>query len=295
MGQTKTNSYLAIVNDNDIASLVWWAEERVRGFMTGLHKSPDFGYSVEFAQHRAYVPGDSPKHIDWSVLAKTDKYLLKQYEAESNLRTYFILDSSASMQLPTSDSKWMKVVKLLTLIGTLLQKQRDAMGVLEVNESKSSFFEAKATNEWIKLMLNHLTNIEGEEKKNGDLSGEIEAMMTKIPRRSQVIIFIDLFQENLESIINSSALLAHEGHSVRIVFITHSELEHNAQFFSGKQVFDSETGNKTFLDQNDASRYVAFVSAQKEQAINLTRSQNLNCKILDANRDTMYLLRELLA
>ncbi len=283
------------MNDNDIASLVWWAEERVRGFMTGLHKSPDFGYSVEFAQHRAYVPGDSPKHIDWSVLAKTDKYLLKQYEAESNLRTYFILDSSASMQLPTSDSKWMKVVKLLTLIGTLLQKQRDAMGVLEVNESKSNFFEAKATNEWIKLMLNHLINIGGEEKKNADFSGEIEAMMTRIPRRSQVIIFIDLFQENLESIIDSAALLAHEGHSVRIIFITHAELEHNRQFFSGKQVFDSETGNKTFLDQNDANRYVAFVSAQKEQAINLTRSQNLNCKILDANRDTMYLLRELLA
>ncbi len=283
------------MNDNDIASLVWWAEERVRGFMTGLHKSPDFGYSVEFAQHRAYVPGDSPKHIDWSVLAKTDKYLLKQYEAESNLRTYFILDSSASMRLPTSDSKWMKVVKLLTLIGTLLQKQRDAMGVLEVNESKSNFFEAKATNEWIKLMLNHLINIDGEEKKNADFAEEIEAMMTKIPRRSQVIIFIDLFQENLESIIDSAALLAHEGHSVRIIFITHAELEHNRQFFSGKQVFDSETGNKTFLDQNDANRYVTFVSAQKEQAINLTRSQNLNCKILDANRDTMYLLRELLA
>jgi uncharacterized protein (DUF58 family) len=283
------------VNDNDIASLVWWAEERVRGFMTGLHKSPDFGYSVEFAQHRAYVPGDSPKHIDWSVLAKTDKYLLKQYEAESNLRTYFILDSSASMQLPTSDSKWMKVVKLLTLIGTLLQKQRDAMGVLEVNESKSNFFEAKATNEWIKLMLNHLINIDGEEKKNADFAEEIEAMMTKIPRRSQVIVFIDLFQENLESIIDSAALLAHEGHSIRIIFITHAELEHNRQFFSGKQVFDSETGNRTFLDQNDANRYVAFVSAQKEQAINLTRSQNLNCKILDANRDTMYLLRELLA
>ena len=275
------------MNDNDIASLVWWAEERVRGFMTGLHKSPDFGYSVEFAQHRAYVPGDSPKHIDWSVLAKTDKYLLKQYEAESNLRTYFILDSSASMRLPTSDSKWMKVVKLLTLIGTLLQKQRDAMGVLEVNESKSNFFEAKATNEWLKLMLNHFINIEGEEKKNGDFSGEIEAMMTRIPRRSQVIIFIDLFQENLESIIDSAALLAHEGHSVRIIFITHAELEHNRQFFSGKQVFDSETGNRTFLDQNDANRYVGFVSAQKEQAINFTRSQNLNCKILDTNRDTM--------
>ena len=86
------------MNEHEIASLVWWAEERVRGFMTGLHKSPDFGYSVEFAQHRAYVPGDSPKHIDWSVLAKTDKYLLKQYEAESNLRTYFVVDSSSSMQ-----------------------------------------------------------------------------------------------------------------------------------------------------------------------------------------------------
>ena len=146
------------MNDHEIASLVWWAEERVRGFMTGLHKSPDFGYSVEFAQHRAYVPGDPPKHIDWSVLAKTDKYLLKQYEAESNLRTYFFLDSSASMHLPLVESIWTKVVQLLTLIGTLLQKQRDAMGLIEVNNTASHFFEAKATREWIKLMLSHLTS-----------------------------------------------------------------------------------------------------------------------------------------
>ena len=77
------------MNEHEIASLVWWAEERVRGFMTGLHKSPDFGYSVEFAQHRAYVPGDSPKHIDWSVLAKTDKILAETIRGRIESKNLF--------------------------------------------------------------------------------------------------------------------------------------------------------------------------------------------------------------
>lgn len=283
------------MNEHDIASLVWWAEERVRGFMTGLHKSPDFGYSVEFAQHRAYVPGDPPKHIDWSVLAKTDKYLLKQYEAESNLRTYFVIDSSSSMRLPTSNSKWTKVIELLALTGTLLQKQRDAMGMLEISETRSKFFEAKATNDWVKLLLNHLYAIEGEVNKNAPIAIEIETLLTKVPRRSQIILFIDLFQEKLEEIIDAAALLVHDGHSVRFAFISHSELEEDAEQFSGKQVFDSETGAKTFLDQNDAMNYVSFVKAQKQRATTLCRNVNLNCKVLDASREPMYLLRELLA
>ena len=263
--------------------------------MTGLHKSPDFGYSVEFAQHRAYVPGDPPKHIDWSVLAKTDKYLLKQYEAESNLRTYFVIDSSSSMRLPTSNSKWTKVIELLALTGTLLQKQRDAMGMLEISETRSKFFEAKATNDWVKLLLNHLYAIEGEVNKNAPIAIEIETLLTKVPRRSQIILFIDLFQEKLEEIIDAAALLVHDGHSVRFAFISHSELEEDAEQFSGKQVFDSETGAKTFLDQNDAMNYVSFVKAQKQRATTLCRNVNLNCKVLDASREPMYLLRELLA
>ena len=283
------------MNEHEIASLVWWAEERVRGFMTGLHKSPDFGYSVEFAQHRAYVPGDPPKHIDWSVLAKTDKYLLKQYEAESNLRTYFVVDSSSSMHLPLSDSKWSTLVQLLTLIGTILQKQRDGMGMLEINETGSHFYESKATSEWIKLMLSHLSNKDGETKKNANIAFEIEALMSKIPRRSQVILFIDLFQENLEEILNSAALLAFEGHSVRCTFISHAILEQNEEYFAGRKVIDSETGSKAYINQNDAKRYVSFVEAQKERAITLSRNLNLNCKILDASHEPMYLLRELLA
>lgn len=283
------------MNDHEIASLVWWAEERVRGFMTGLHKSPDFGYSVEFAQHRSYVPGDPPKHIDWSVLAKTDKYLLKQYEAESNLRTYFFLDSSASMHLPLEDSKWTKVVRLLTLTGTLLQKQRDAMGLLEVNDAGSHFFEAKATREWIKLMLSHLVSTEGADIKNANIPTEIEAMLVKIPRRSQVILFLDLFHEDVESIINAAAVLGYEGHSVRCAFISHNSLEQNAERFAGQQVIDSETGAKAYLDQNDANAYVTFVSKQMERVLALCRNVNVNCKVLDASRDPMYLLRELLA
>ena len=283
------------MNEHEIASLVWWAEERVRGFITGLHKSPDFGYSVEFAQHRAYVPGDPPKYIDWSVLAKTDKYLLKQYDAESNLRTYFVVDSSSSMHLPLPDSKWITLVQLLTIIGTILQKQRDGMGMLEINETGSHFYESKATSEWIKLMLSHLSKKDGETKKNANIAFEIEALMSKIPRRSQVILFIDLFQENLEEILDSAALLAFEGHSVRCTFISHAKLEQNEEYFAGRQVIDSETGSKAYMNQNDAKRYVSFVEAQKERAITLSRNLNLNCKILDASHEPMYLLRELLA
>ena len=283
------------MNEHEIASLVWWAEERVRGFMTGLHKSPDFGYSVEFAQHRAYVPGDPPKHIDWSVLAKTDKYLLKQYEAESNLRTYFVVDSSSSMHLPLPDSKWSTLVQLLTLIGTILQKQRDGMGMLEINETGSHFYESKATSEWIKLMLSHLSKKDGETKKNANIAFEIEALMSKIPRRSQVILFIDLFQEKLEKILNAAALLAFEGHSVRCTFISHAILEQNEEYFAGRKVIDSETGSKAYINQTDAKRYVSFVEAQKECAITMSRNLNLNCEILDASHEPMYLLRELLA
>ena len=78
-----------LMNKEEIKGLNWWARKRVRGFMNGLHKSPDFGFSLDFAQHREYVPGDSPKFIDWTVLARQDKYLTKQFEAESNLRASF--------------------------------------------------------------------------------------------------------------------------------------------------------------------------------------------------------------
>ena len=108
-------------------------------------------------------------------------------------------------------------------------------------------------------------------------------------------MFIDLFQENFEKILDAAALLAFEGHSVRCTFISHAELELNEEYFAGKQVIDIETGTKAYINQNDAKRYVSFVEAQKEWAITLSRNLNLNCKILDASREPMYLLRELLA
>ena len=206
-----------------------------------------------------------------------------------------MVDSSSSMHLPLPVSKWSTLVQLLTLIGTILQKQRDGMGMLEINETGSHFYESKATSEWIKLMLSHLSKKDGETKKNANIAFEIEALMSKIPRRSQVILFIDLFQENLEEILDSAALLAFEGHSVRCTFISHAKLEQNEEYFAGRQVIDSETGSKAYINQNDAKRYVSFVEAQKERAITLSRNLNLNCKILDASHEPMYLLRELLA
>ena len=99
----------------------------VEGFITGLHKSPYHGFSVEFAEHRQYMPGDEIKHIDWKVYGKTDRYYIKQFEEETNLKSYLLLDASASMGYASNGLSKLKYASYLTgALGYLMIKQRDA-------------------------------------------------------------------------------------------------------------------------------------------------------------------------
>ena len=248
------------MNNEDIRGLTWWAREKVRGFMTGNHKSPDFGFSLDFAQHRAYVPGDSPKYIDWSVVARQDKFLTKQFEAESNLRAYFVLDSSASMFTPKDSLKWTRAIQLITLSATLLQKQRDAIGLLELRDKSAHFFQAKSTHDSIEQLLFHINGKEEKKAENGMLAEELIKLLEIIPKKSQVILFTDVFHDNPVAIINALGLLKHFGHDVTVGILYSESFELIPGAYAGSLVKDKEAEAKTFIDvslNQDLSTYVA--------------------------------------
>ena len=281
---------------DEIQTLVWWAKERVRGFMSGMHRSPDFGYSVEFAQHRGYVPGDSPRYIDWSVLAKTDKYLTKQFEAETNVRTYFLVDSSSSMFYPDGpQSKWTEAIRLLALLSTLLLKQRDAMGLLEISANEETFFEAKTTGGWVEQMLYHIQGRPDQQRFNADLKLGLEHLLERIPRRSQVVILSDVFQTNEESILDASARLQHENHQVIHLVYYSKTAELDALHLVGNTSWDLETGKKSLLTEDDRKNFSAFVQEKLQRWEEGARSRGIDCHLLNSDEGALVHVRQILA
>ena len=251
------------MNKDEIIGLQWWARDRVRGFMTGLHKSPDFGFSLDFAQHRAYVPGDSPKFIDWTVLARQDKYLTKQYEAESNLRAYFLLDSSASMH-GSAGEKWDCAVRQIALSAALLSKQRDALGLLDVREGEERFFEAKNTEDAMEQLLSFIATRNAQSAGNGNLHNGIHRLLSEIPPRSEVIILTDPFHEDIEGLSQAVGALVDAGNFVKVLLLVSKDKELSPEHFAGSFVVDSETGKKTLISLEDAKSLNHFIEQQIE-------------------------------
>ena len=133
----------------------------VEGFITGLHKSPYHGFSVEFAEHRPYNPGDELRHVDWKVYAKTDRYYVKQYEEETNLRHYVVLDTSASMRYRHAErlSKLEYGSYLAAALHYLMLKQRDATGLIGFDEELHTLIPPRSTPGYAPLLLPHLARI----------------------------------------------------------------------------------------------------------------------------------------
>lgn len=286
-----------MIEKDQIQDLYWWAQDKVRGFQTGLHRSPDFGYSIEFAQHRAYVPGDSPKHIDWAVLAKTDRYLTKQYEAESNLRSYMVADTSSSMNFPDGEhNKLSQLIKVLALSGVLLEKQRDAMGLLEVNEGGAAYFEAKVSHTWTLEMLDHLSGVQkgNRQTKNANLAESLKDLISRIPKRSQVLLFTDVFIHSIEDVVDACAQLSHEGHDVRWAILYSSSEELKATTFAGKIVEDLETGLRRYLSRDDANAFSSFVNEQLQKIQQLSRQKGIPSILLDTDEGALVMLHKFL-
>jgi len=201
----------------EISRLDLRARQVVEGFVSGLHKSPRKGYSVEFAEHREYVPGDDIRHIDWKLWGREDRWYIKQYEEETNLRCHVMLDMSESMRFGTGPlNKFEYAATAGAALCFLLLKQRDAVGLQLFDE------ELRATvplsSNWHNLN-NILTLVEPvKPQRKTDLSLPLRDFADRAGRRAMVVVFSDLFAP-VETLETGLRLLRHKRHEVMLFHV----------------------------------------------------------------------------
>ena len=226
----------------------------VEGFITGLHKSPYHGFSVEFAEHRPYNPGDELRHVDWKVFAKTDRHYLKQYEEETNLRNYVVLDTSPSMRYKYEAglSKLQYGSYLAAALHYLMIKQRDATGLIAFDETVHTLLRPKSTQSFLRQLLATLErlNLDQQPDKRTSAAAVLNEVAERISRRSLVIIITDLFENVSQHEVLLKALrhLRYRGHEVLVFHVMESATERRFEFPDVPMVFrDMETGEEMAL------------------------------------------------
>lgn len=234
------------------------ARQVVEGFITGLHKSPFHGFSVEFAEHRLYNAGETTRHIDWKLYGRTDRLYVKRYEEETNLRCRIIIDQSSSMYYPVIDRPTFNKPNKITFsiyaaaaIITMLKKQRDAVGISLFDEVISQHTAERSSSTHIKYLFSLLEQmmppIGPDIQKTTNAAAAIHEIAEKVHKRSLVIIFSDMFDSYHESTELLSALqhLRHNKHEVILFHVTDKKKELDFEFENRPYKFiDMETGRE---------------------------------------------------
>jgi len=232
------------------------AHQLVEGFITGLHKSPYHGFSVEFAEHRLYNTGESTRHIDWKVFGKTDRLYTKRYEEETNLRCRILLDVSSSMYYPEKDfGKLTFSIMAAASLTYLLQKQRDAIGITTFSNQIEYTSPIKSTSGHIHTQFLQLENLlkEPAREKKTEIAQVLHLLADKIGKRSLVIIFTDMFEnvEEKDKLFSALQHLKHNKHEVLLFHIFDSGTELDFQFDDKPYIFtDLESGEKVKVNPN---------------------------------------------
>jgi uncharacterized protein (DUF58 family) len=248
------NNLLDIQQFQQFDNLEFISKEVVEGFITGLHRSPFHGFSVEFAEHRLYNTGESTKHIDWKLFARTDRLFVKQYEEETNLRCQLVLDTSSSMLFPYEKGKPSKANKLAFSVYSAaaiiyqLRKQRDAVGLSLFSDEIEFHSEARLSSVHIDLLYNQLASLLNQEKvrlnKKTNTVEALHMIAENIHKRSLVIIFSDLIeQENADEFFEALQHLKYNKHEVLLYHVTDHRQEREFDFRNQPYRFvDLETG-----------------------------------------------------
>ena len=240
------------------------AKQVVEGFITGLHKSPFHGFSVEFAEHRLYNKGESTKHIDWKLYGRTDKLFIKRYEEETNLRCQLIIDDSSSMYFPVPDGKEVKQNKITFSVHCaaamieLLKRQRDAVGLSIFSETVEVHTPAKSSSLHHKMLYHELEKrIQPHDVKVHKKTSAINALheiAEGIHKRSLVMIFSDMMdsQANSEELFSALQHLKHKKHEVILFHVVDKQKEMEFDFDNRPYRFvDMETGEEVKLHPNE--------------------------------------------
>ncbi|MGX7686369.1 DUF58 domain-containing protein [Flectobacillus roseus] len=238
----------------EYGNIEFLAKQMVEGFITGLHKSPFHGFSVEFAEHRLYNTGESTRHIDWKVYAKTDRIYTKRYEEETNLRCHLLIDTSSSMYYPApSYGKITFSIMAAGALAYMLQKQKDAVSLTTFSDKVEIQTPIKSTPTHIHKILLDLQELmqKPDASKSTGVASVIHEIAEKIHRRSLVILFSDMFDNITESEKLFSALqhLKHNMHEVLIFHVTDKKTESDFAFEDRPYEFiDLETNEKIKLN-----------------------------------------------
>jgi uncharacterized protein (DUF58 family) len=223
-----------------------------------MHKSPFHGFSAEFAEHKVYNAGETTKHIDWKLFAKTDRLYTKKYEEETNLRCHLIIDNSSSMHYPKlKDNQFFYENKIgfsvlaSAVLMNLLKKQRDAVGLSIYSDTYEYYAPEKGSERHHRMLLNQLENNLNtpNESKKTDTITFLHQIAEKMHRRSMIVLFTDMFQnEDDEKLFKALQHLKHNKHKVVLFHVIDKKTELNFNFDNTPRKFiDIETGEQVNL------------------------------------------------
>ncbi|MDP7398686.1 MAG: DUF58 domain-containing protein [Lentisphaeria bacterium] len=246
MATSSTYNYLDAEALGRLKNLSIAARHVVEGFFAGMHKSPHKGFSVEFSEHRLYTPGTDPRHIDWRVFGRRDKLYVKQYEEETSMRCYLLLDKSASMGYK-SDGPLTKLEYgsfLAATLAYLMAHQHDAAGLITFDDEIRQSVPVRQGASGLRTLMDALENTEpGNETK---LSEIFHQLAETIKRRSLVIIISDLFDDPA-AVVGALNHFRHKKHDV-IVLHTLDPAELTFPFDDVSRIEDMETGREITSD-----------------------------------------------
>lgn len=238
-------------------SLELLARQLVEGFITGLHKSPYHGFSVEFAEHRLHNEGESTRHIDWKVYARTDRLFTKRYEEETNLRCLIAIDTSPSMYYPVESKLKIRFsVYAASALAYLLQRQRDAVGLCLFSDAIETITQVKSTPTHLGKIFTLLSGIgEGQKRESQtQVANVLHEVAEKIHKRSLVILFSDMFdgKEDTDELFKALQHLKHNKHEVIVFHVMDNQTELLFNFEDRPMEFiDLESGDRLRLNPAD--------------------------------------------
>jgi uncharacterized protein (DUF58 family) len=244
-GRSDYRKYLNPEVVSRLSSIELKARLVVEGFIVGLHRSPYHGFSVEFAEHRQYMPGDDFKHIDWKVYAKSDRFFIKQFEEETNLKAYILLDASNSMGYKSNGITKLEYGSYLAAsLSYLMLRQQDAPGLLVYDEKIRSYIPPKGARSHINPVLKQLGDTLPSSRTDASIA--FHELADRIKRRGLIIVISDLLDDP-EKMLLGLKHFRHRRHEV-IVFHVLDPYERNFAYKSEARFKDMETGKELLTD-----------------------------------------------
>ncbi len=275
---TSTRKYFQPEILNTIGSLELRARHVVEGFLSGMHQSPYKGFSVEFAAHRAYTPGDDLRHVDWRVFAKADRFFIKEYEVETNMRVHLLLDCSESMAYPEHPgtnrmTKWDYAATLAASLAHLAMRQQDAAGLMLFDEEIRRQLPPSTK---IASLRGFSQTIETSAPSGrSDVKMPLLHLAERVPRRGVVVLLSDLLMP-LDAFVKGLERLRFDGHDVLVLHVLdHDELEFP---FVDRTLFEGMEGADVEIMTDPQALRASYLEALKAY-LSKVRSACLNHRV----------------